>query len=78
MCLVKWVLISALVILSIVMIVLVLMQPGKTDGLKSLTGGQDTFFTKHKTKTKELMLERATLVVALLLGIVILMMQGPQ
>ncbi|WP_294342721.1 preprotein translocase subunit SecG [uncultured Clostridium sp.] len=74
----KWVLISALVILSIVMIVLVLMQPGKTDGLKSLTGGQDTFFTKHKTKTKELMLERATLVVALLLGIVILMMQGPQ
>ena len=51
------------VITSIVIIVSVMMQPSKTDGLSGLIGGtSETFFAKNKTKTAESVLARVTVV----------------
>ena len=54
------------IISSIVIIVSVMMQPSKTDGLSGLIGGtSETFFAKNKTKTAESVLARVTVVSAL-------------
>ena len=41
-------------ILVIGILIIVLMQPSKADGLKGfMTGSQETFFNKNKSKTRE-------------------------
>ncbi|MBU3112838.1 preprotein translocase subunit SecG [Clostridium lacusfryxellense] len=68
-------LIVLLVIISIVIIVSVMMQPSKTDGLSGLIGGtSDTFFAKNKTKTAESVLAKVTAFSAVCFAIVILML----
>ncbi|WP_040210368.1 preprotein translocase subunit SecG [Clostridium polynesiense] len=58
------------VILSIVLIVSVLMQPSKSDGLKGLMqGSTETFFSKNKKRTKEAALYRVTIASAILFAI---------
>ena len=50
-----------LVLLSLGVIVLVLMQSGKGDGLSGLAGGSaETFFARNKSKTLEAKLSRLT------------------
>ena len=59
-------LVVLLIIASIVIIVSVMMQPSKTDGLSGLIGGtSETFFAKNKTKTAESVLARVTVVSAI-------------
>jgi len=54
------------VLTSIAIIVSVMMQPSKTDGLSGLIGGtSETFFAKNKTKTAESLLARVTVVAAI-------------
>ncbi|MBU3159881.1 preprotein translocase subunit SecG [Clostridium frigoris] len=54
------------IVTSIVIIVSVMMQPSKTDGLSGLIGGtSETFFAKNKTKTAESVLARVTVISAL-------------
>ena len=54
------------VITSIAIIVSVMMQPSKSDGLSGLVGGtSETFFAKNKTKTAESVLARVTVVSAI-------------
>lgn len=57
--------------LAIAMIVLVLIQQSKSDGLKGLTGGssQDSFFSKNKSRTGEAFMKKLTVVVAVLFAI---------
>lgn len=50
------------IIFSIVIIVSVLMQRSKTDGLKFISSGADTFYAKNKGKTSESMLKTVTVV----------------
>ncbi|SHJ43950.1 preprotein translocase subunit SecG [Clostridium amylolyticum] len=58
------------VILSIVLIVSVLMQPSKSDGLRGLMQGTtETFFSKNKKRTREAALYRVTIVSAILFAI---------
>lgn len=59
------------VILGIIIIVSVLMQPSKSDALSGLIQGSnnDTFFSRNKSRTKEVMLERVTVVAMLLFAI---------
>jgi preprotein translocase subunit SecG len=66
-------LIIGLLIISIILIVSVLMQPSKTNGLSGfMGGGSDTYFSKNKTKTQESMLARVTIVTSVLFaGLVI-------
>ncbi|WP_298843763.1 preprotein translocase subunit SecG [Clostridium sp.] len=64
-----------LVISAIVIIVSVMMQPSKTDGLSGLIGGtSETFFAKNKTKTAESVLARVTVVSAICFTICIAML----
>lgn len=51
-------------ILGLVIIISVLLQPGKTDALSGLIQGSktETFFSKNKARTKEAMLLKVTIV----------------
>ncbi len=55
------------IVLTIALIVLVLMQSGKSQGLSgSIAGGAETFFGKNKGKTIDGILSKITSVVAIL------------
>lgn len=57
-------------IVAIVLLTLVLMQPSKADGLKGfMTGSQETFFNKNKSKTREAKLVKLTVILIILFGI---------
>lgn len=57
-------------IVVISLLILVLMQPSKADGLKGfMTGTQETFFNKNKSKTREARLVRLTVILAVLFAI---------
>lgn len=54
-------------LLAILLIVVVLLQPSKADGLKGfVTGTTETFFSKNKSRTKEALLSKSTVVLAVL------------
>ena len=56
------------VILGLVVIVTILLQPSKSDALSGLVMGSnnETFFSKNKSRTKEVMLARLTVISMLL------------
>ena len=55
------------VVLSVLLVVVVLFQSGKTAGLSgSIGGGAETFFGKNKAKTLDGILAKCTSVVAIL------------
>ena len=51
-------------ILGIVIVIAILMQPSKSDALSGLVQGSsnETFYSKNKARTKEVMLERLTVI----------------
>jgi preprotein translocase subunit SecG len=63
----KVVLFILMTLLAIFMIGVVLFQSSNTAGIKSVTGGSDTYFGKNKGKTRENRMKRATIVAAVLL-----------
>lgn len=60
------------VILGLVVIIAVLAQPSKSDALSGLVQGSsnETFYSKNKSRTKEVKLERLTMVSMLLFAAV--------
>lgn len=61
------------VITSIVLIVAVLMQPSKTQGITGMIqGGSETFFAKNKTRTFEATMSRLTVISAALFALITL------
>ncbi len=57
---------SVLILISIVLIVIVLMQEGKSAGLSgAIAGGAETFFGKNKGRTYEAKLAKFTKFVAI-------------
>jgi len=63
------------VLTSIAIIVSVMMQPSKSDGLSGLVGGtSETFFAKNKTKTAESVLARVTVIAAICFAITTVML----
>lgn len=55
------------VIVSIVLVVSIMLQPSKTDGINGLiSGSSDTFFSKNRTQTREGFLIKLTVVSAVL------------
>jgi preprotein translocase subunit SecG len=65
------------VISSITIIVSVMMQPSKSDGLSGLVGGggaSESHFAKNKTKTFESVMARVTAVSAVCFGITTVML----
>ncbi|MGE5628253.1 MAG: preprotein translocase subunit SecG [Solirubrobacterales bacterium] len=57
------------VIVSIILIVVVLMQPGKTNGFSGIMssgGASESFYSKNKSRTSEARLIRITIVCAII------------
>ena len=64
------------VIIGLVVIVSILLQPSKSDALSGLIQGSnnDSFYSKNKSRTKEVMLERLTVISSILFVIVTLVL----
>ncbi|WP_297637518.1 preprotein translocase subunit SecG [uncultured Clostridium sp.] len=65
----------ALVVISgLITIVTVLMQPSKSDALSGLIQGSnnDTFFSKNKARTKEVILARTTMICMIIFALSVL------
>ena len=60
------------IIIGLVVIVSVLKQPSKSDALSGLIQGSnnDSFYSKNKSRTKEVMLERLTVISMILFAVV--------
>lgn len=61
-------------IVSIVLIVVVLMQPSKTNGLSGLMSGgaAESFYARNKSRTSEALLVRVTVVCSILFAVLVL------
>lgn len=62
------------VLTGIIVIVTVLMQPSKSDALSGLIQGSnnDTFFSKNKARTKEVILARITMIAMIIFALSVL------
>lgn len=58
------------VIVGIALIVVVLKQPGKSDGFNLISTGGETFYSKNKTKTYESVLAKLTVVLAVIFTLI--------
>lgn len=63
---------ALLIIASLVMIFVIILQEGNTQGLGVVSGGADTFFSKNKARSIDAMLARATKWVAIGFVVVVL------
>ena len=54
------------IIVCLALIVVILMQEGKSAGLGSLSGQVDSYVSKNRGRTREGKLERATVILAIL------------
>ena len=69
---VKYVLIVLSVLCAIFLILIILLQPGNSEGLGEIAGGAETFLGKNKAKTVEGKLKIATVVIAIVFVLSIL------
>lgn len=67
-------LMALVVITGLITIVTVLMQPSKSDALSGLIQGSnnDTFFSKNKARTREVILARATMISMIIFAVSVL------
>jgi len=69
---IRIVIISLLMILSALIIVVILLQPAKQEGVGAISGSADTFFSKNKGRTREGMLLRLTIIIAVVMFVLVL------
>ena len=60
------------IICAIFIIIVVMMQPGNSNGIDALSGSSDTFYGKNKSKTIESKLKKLTVICVILLVVFIL------
>lgn len=67
-------LMALVVITGLITIVTVLMQPSKSDALSGLIQGSnnDTFFSKNKARTREVILARITMISMIIFAVSVL------
>ena len=63
---------ALLMIASLIMIIVIILQEGNTQGIGVVSGGADTFFSKSKARTYDAFLARATKWVAIGFVVVVL------
>lgn len=70
----KTVLIGVLLVLSLIIIISIMLQPSKSDGLSGLImgGNHENYFAKNKVKTYEKTLAKVTVVSSALFAIVVI------
>lgn len=72
----KNVLLTVEFICAILLIAVILLQPSKQDGLKGFIGGaSDTFFSKNKSRTRESLLARLTVVLAVVIAVIAIVLR---
>jgi preprotein translocase subunit SecG len=60
-------LVAVEILLAVMLITVIMLQPSKADGLKGfITGNKETFFSKNKSRTREVVLERLTIAFSIL------------
>ncbi len=62
---VRYILLGLIALLSLLMILIVLLQPGNSEGLGALQGSTETFFGKNKAKNMEGKLRKLTVGIAI-------------
>ncbi len=73
------VLIILMFVSALAAVVLVLMQPGNSQGIDALSGSSETFYGKNKGRSTESLLKRLTsicLIVLAVLAVVFFILQG--
>ncbi len=63
---VKTIVTIAYIIICVALVIVVLMQEGKTNGLGAVSGAADTYWTKNKGRSTEGVLVKVTTVLAVL------------
>ncbi|WP_163651736.1 preprotein translocase subunit SecG [Listeria sp. PSOL-1] len=64
-----------LVVISVLLVIVIILQPGKSNGLSgAISGGAEQLFGKQKARGLELILHRATIVLAIIFFAVLIMM----
>lgn len=61
-------------IISLIMIVVIMLQPSNSDGLGAISGGAEQLFGKKKAKGYEKKLEKLTVICAILFIVVTLVL----
>lgn len=62
----KTIITIAYIIICVALVIVVLMQEGKTNGLGAMTGAADTYWTKNKGRSTEGVLVKITTVLSVL------------
>lgn len=68
---------SAILVLASVIIVLISIQQGKSQGLGALAGGSDaadSYFSKNKNRSRDAVLNKVTIVLAVLIVLCVIAM----
>lgn len=58
------------ILVAVALIIVILRQPGKSDGFNLISNGGETFYSKNKTRTYESFLAKATIILAVIFAIV--------
>lgn len=68
---------SAILVMAVAIIVCVAIQQGKSQGLGAMAGGSDaadSYFSKNKNRSLDSVLNKVTIVLAVLIGICVIAM----
>lgn len=68
---------SAILVMAVAIIICISIQQGKSQGLGAMAGGSDasdSYFSKNKNRTRDAILAKITIILAVLIGICVIAM----
>ena len=68
---------SAILVMAVAIILCVCFQQGKSQGLGAMAGGSDaadSYFSKNKNRSRDVILNKVTIVLAVLIGVCVIAM----
>ena len=72
---IEWVLGIAIALMGLFLVVAVLMQSGKDKRLSgSIAGGSDTYYGQNKAKSRDKLIARLTLIIAIVFSVLVVAM----
>lgn len=66
---IKFILLAIAFLCAMFMIYIILVQPSNSSGIGALGGSSETFLSKNKSKTKESMFRRRTVIVSIIFAV---------
>ncbi len=75
MAVLEWIMGIALIVMAIFLTIVVLMQSGKDKRLSgTISGGADTYYGQNKAKSRDRLIGRLTLIVAIVFSVMVVAM----